>query len=174
MLTILGGLAEFERPLTKARTGAGRERGKGRGMRFGRALKLSPHQRRARRSSGWTPVPLSWMLPGAYECGRRRPSRQKTWAIVEAPSSAPLSLALRIIPLNRMGGRDEPGPFIDNHDISLSGRRALSGGAITILEALALVRGPVLFQSPRFSCASRAIRCCSRSEEPVRSFHDFD
>jgi DNA invertase Pin-like site-specific DNA recombinase len=46
MLTILGGLAEFERTLIKARTGEGRERAKGRGVRFGRPLKLSPHQRR--------------------------------------------------------------------------------------------------------------------------------
>jgi DNA invertase Pin-like site-specific DNA recombinase len=41
-----GGLAEFERTLIRARTGEGRERAKGRGVRFGRPLKLSPHQRR--------------------------------------------------------------------------------------------------------------------------------
>jgi DNA invertase Pin-like site-specific DNA recombinase len=46
MLTVLGGLAEFERTLIKARTGEGRERAKGRGVRFGRPLKLSAHQRR--------------------------------------------------------------------------------------------------------------------------------
>jgi DNA invertase Pin-like site-specific DNA recombinase len=46
MLTILAGLAEFERTLIKARTGEGRERAKGRGVRFGRPLKLSAHQRR--------------------------------------------------------------------------------------------------------------------------------
>src|SRR6266436_5023096 len=46
MLTILGGLAEFERTLIKARTGEGRERAQARGVRFGRPLKLSPHQRR--------------------------------------------------------------------------------------------------------------------------------
>jgi DNA invertase Pin-like site-specific DNA recombinase len=45
MLTILGGLAEFERTLIKARTGEGRERAQARGVRFGRPLKLSPHQR---------------------------------------------------------------------------------------------------------------------------------
>jgi hypothetical protein len=37
---------EFERTLIKARTGEGRERAKGRGVRFGRPLKLSAHQRR--------------------------------------------------------------------------------------------------------------------------------
>jgi Helix-turn-helix domain of resolvase/Resolvase, N terminal domain len=46
MLTVLGGLAEFERTPIKARTGEGRERAKGRGVRFGRPLKLSAHQRR--------------------------------------------------------------------------------------------------------------------------------
>ena len=46
MLTVLGGLAEFERTLIKARTGEGRERAQARGVRFGRPLKLSPRQRR--------------------------------------------------------------------------------------------------------------------------------
>jgi DNA invertase Pin-like site-specific DNA recombinase len=46
MLTILGGLAEFERTLIRTRTGEGRERAKARGVRFGRPKKLSPHQRR--------------------------------------------------------------------------------------------------------------------------------
>jgi DNA invertase Pin-like site-specific DNA recombinase len=46
MLTVLGGLAEFERELIRARTGEGRERAKVKGVRFGRPLKLSPHQRR--------------------------------------------------------------------------------------------------------------------------------
>jgi DNA invertase Pin-like site-specific DNA recombinase len=38
MLTVLGGLAEFERELIKARTGEGRERAKAKGVRFGRPL----------------------------------------------------------------------------------------------------------------------------------------
>jgi DNA invertase Pin-like site-specific DNA recombinase len=45
MLTILGGLAEFERALIRARTGEGRERAKARGVRFGRPKKFTPHQR---------------------------------------------------------------------------------------------------------------------------------
>jgi DNA invertase Pin-like site-specific DNA recombinase len=44
MLTVLGGLAEFERELIKARTAEGRQRAKARGVRFGRKLKLSRHQ----------------------------------------------------------------------------------------------------------------------------------
>ena len=46
MLTVLGGLAEFERELIRARTGEGRKRAQARGVKFGRPPKLSPHQRR--------------------------------------------------------------------------------------------------------------------------------
>jgi DNA invertase Pin-like site-specific DNA recombinase len=46
MLTVLGGLAEFERELIRARTGEGRERAKARGVRFGRKPKLTDHQKR--------------------------------------------------------------------------------------------------------------------------------
>jgi DNA invertase Pin-like site-specific DNA recombinase len=45
MLTVLGGLAEFERELIRARTGEGRSRAKARGVRFGRPPKLSTFQR---------------------------------------------------------------------------------------------------------------------------------
>src|SRR6266568_5246550 len=45
MLTVLGGLAEFERELIKVRTGDGRARAKARGVRFGRPRKLSHYQR---------------------------------------------------------------------------------------------------------------------------------
>jgi DNA invertase Pin-like site-specific DNA recombinase len=55
MLTILGGLAEFERSLILARTAEGRVRAQARGVRFGRKLKLTPYQRQealARRAQG--------------------------------------------------------------------------------------------------------------------------
>jgi DNA invertase Pin-like site-specific DNA recombinase len=55
MLTILGGLAEFERELIKARTGEGRARAKAAGVHMGRPSKLTPHQKReaiARRDAG--------------------------------------------------------------------------------------------------------------------------
>jgi DNA invertase Pin-like site-specific DNA recombinase len=42
MLTVLGGLAEFERDLIRARTGEGRERAKARGVKMGRPHKLTP------------------------------------------------------------------------------------------------------------------------------------
>jgi DNA invertase Pin-like site-specific DNA recombinase len=45
MLTVLGGLAEFERSLIVARTDDGRKRAQARGVRFGRPKALTPHQR---------------------------------------------------------------------------------------------------------------------------------
>jgi DNA invertase Pin-like site-specific DNA recombinase len=46
MLTVLGGLAEFERELIRARTGEGRARAVARGVKMGRKPKLTPHQQR--------------------------------------------------------------------------------------------------------------------------------
>src|ERR1700738_962362 len=46
MLTVLGGLAEFERELIRARTGEGRARAVARGQKMGRPPKLTPHQKR--------------------------------------------------------------------------------------------------------------------------------
>jgi DNA invertase Pin-like site-specific DNA recombinase len=46
MLTVLGGLAEFERDLIRARTGEGRERAKARGVKLGPKPKLTEHQKR--------------------------------------------------------------------------------------------------------------------------------
>jgi DNA invertase Pin-like site-specific DNA recombinase len=55
MVTVLGGLAEFERHLILARTTEGRKRAQARGVRFGRKLKLTLHQRQealSRRAAG--------------------------------------------------------------------------------------------------------------------------
>jgi len=46
MLTVLGGLAEFERDLIRVRTGEGRARAKARGVKLGRKPKLTAHQQR--------------------------------------------------------------------------------------------------------------------------------
>jgi DNA invertase Pin-like site-specific DNA recombinase len=46
MLTVLGGLAQFERDLIRTRTGEGRERAKARGVKMGRPTKLTPHQQK--------------------------------------------------------------------------------------------------------------------------------
>jgi DNA invertase Pin-like site-specific DNA recombinase len=55
MLTVLGGLAEFERELIRARTSEGRERAKARGVHMGRPAALNRDQQReamARREAG--------------------------------------------------------------------------------------------------------------------------
>ena len=57
MLTVLGGLAEFEWELIRTRTGEGRARVKAAGKKFGRAFKLTPHQQqeaKQRREAGET------------------------------------------------------------------------------------------------------------------------
>ena len=57
MLTVLGGLAEFERELIRSRTGEGRARAKARGVILGRRPKLTKHQKReavGRREAGET------------------------------------------------------------------------------------------------------------------------
>jgi DNA invertase Pin-like site-specific DNA recombinase len=52
MVTILAGLATFERHLIKARTDEGRTRAKARGVRFGRPPKLTPSSAK-KRFNGW-------------------------------------------------------------------------------------------------------------------------
>jgi DNA invertase Pin-like site-specific DNA recombinase len=57
MVTILAGLATFERHLIRARTDEGRKRAQARGVRFGRKPKLTAHQiqeARCRREAGET------------------------------------------------------------------------------------------------------------------------
>jgi DNA invertase Pin-like site-specific DNA recombinase len=57
MLTVLGGLAEFERELIRGRTGEGRARAIARGVILGRRPKLTKHQKRealGRREAGET------------------------------------------------------------------------------------------------------------------------
>jgi DNA invertase Pin-like site-specific DNA recombinase len=46
MLTVLAGLAEFERDLIRARTGEGRARAVARGVKMGRPPRLTPHQQK--------------------------------------------------------------------------------------------------------------------------------
>jgi DNA invertase Pin-like site-specific DNA recombinase len=55
LLIVLGGLAEFEHQLIRARTTEGRARAKARGVKMGRKPKLTPHQQKEaikRRESG--------------------------------------------------------------------------------------------------------------------------
>ena len=46
MLTVLGGLAEFERELIRSRTSEGRNRAKAQGVKFGPKPKMTDHQKR--------------------------------------------------------------------------------------------------------------------------------
>jgi Resolvase, N terminal domain len=73
MLTFLGGLAEFERELIRARTGEGRKRAQARGVRFGRPPKprLSNASTRARPRPMW-PAPTGSMPPPSAACLHRR------------------------------------------------------------------------------------------------------
>jgi DNA invertase Pin-like site-specific DNA recombinase len=62
MLTVLGGLAEYERHLILSRTNEGRKRAQARGVRFGRKPKLTSFQRAealARRANGETLVDVA-------------------------------------------------------------------------------------------------------------------
>ena len=62
MITVLGGLAEFERHLILSRTNEGRQRAQARGVKFGRKPKLTKHQRDealARKQSGETLVDIA-------------------------------------------------------------------------------------------------------------------
>jgi DNA invertase Pin-like site-specific DNA recombinase len=62
MVTILGGLATFERHLILTRTSEGRHRAQQRGVRFGRKPKLTLHQQQealARRQAGETLVDIA-------------------------------------------------------------------------------------------------------------------
>jgi DNA invertase Pin-like site-specific DNA recombinase len=62
MLTVLGGLAEFERHLILSRTAEGRTRAQANGVRFGRKAVLTPYQRAEalrRRPAGETLVEIA-------------------------------------------------------------------------------------------------------------------
>jgi DNA invertase Pin-like site-specific DNA recombinase len=62
MLTVLGGLAEFERHLILSRTSEGRARARANGQRFGRKPTLTPYQRAEalrRRAAGETLVEIA-------------------------------------------------------------------------------------------------------------------
>lgn len=62
ILTVLGGLAEFERELIKARTSEGRERAKREGVKLGRKPILTPYQKeeaRGRLANGEEPAVIA-------------------------------------------------------------------------------------------------------------------
>jgi DNA invertase Pin-like site-specific DNA recombinase len=75
MITVLGGLAEFERHLILSRTNEGRVRAKARGVKFGRKPKLTKHQQveaLARIAHGETLTAIArsynvWPAPGSED-----------------------------------------------------------------------------------------------------------
>jgi DNA invertase Pin-like site-specific DNA recombinase len=71
MLTVLAGLAEFERDLIRARTGEGRARAVERGQKMGRPF-TSPITRSARRSSAVSRAKPLPRLPAATMSARPR------------------------------------------------------------------------------------------------------
>ena len=77
MLTVLGGLAEFERELIRARTGEGRKRAKARGVPHGAAGEAQP--RPAPRGPGQT--------RGGGDADRHRPDVRRV-SLVHQPASA--------------------------------------------------------------------------------------
>jgi DNA invertase Pin-like site-specific DNA recombinase len=69
MLTVLGGLAEYERHLILSRTNEGRKRAKEKGVKFGRKPKLTPYQKQealARRANGETLVDVGKLFNVSY------------------------------------------------------------------------------------------------------------
>jgi DNA invertase Pin-like site-specific DNA recombinase len=85
MLTVLGGLAEFERELIKARTGEGRRRAVEKGVKLGRKSSLTPHQQAEvvkRRADGETLKAL------AKSYGVAHPTIMRALRKCEVPISA--------------------------------------------------------------------------------------
>jgi DNA invertase Pin-like site-specific DNA recombinase len=85
MLTVLGGLAEFERELITARTGEGRRRAVEKGVKLGRKSSLTPHQQAEvvkRRADGETLKAL------AKSYGVAHPTIMRALRKCEAPISA--------------------------------------------------------------------------------------
>jgi DNA invertase Pin-like site-specific DNA recombinase len=67
MLTMLGGLAEFERDLIRAHTGGGREPAKARGAKLGRKTKI---HRTLEARDPWSPRPRHHDEEGLREIAR--------------------------------------------------------------------------------------------------------
>jgi DNA invertase Pin-like site-specific DNA recombinase len=92
MLTVLGGLAEFERELIRARTDDGRKRTKTRGVKFGRPPKLTTHQRQElaqRLAEGAVQADLarSYGVSQATITGGTQPFRGKRGRRVKKPQA---------------------------------------------------------------------------------------
>ena len=88
MITILGGLAEFEREVDPRQDRRGRKRAKARGVRFGRKLKLTAHQRQealARREAGEALTEIG----RTFEVSHSAISRLRDWLLQVGTESKP-------------------------------------------------------------------------------------
>src|SRR5262249_47236539 len=92
MLTVLGGLAEFERELIRARTGGGRSRAKARGVGVGRPPKLRAHQRQEalqRLAAGETQADIARTYNvDATTIGRLEPRPFERPSVADQPNAA--------------------------------------------------------------------------------------
>lgn len=72
MLTVIGGLAEFEKHLILTRTGEGRKRAVARGVKMGRKPKLTPHQAKEARTRSAKGEAMRARSPRATTSATRR------------------------------------------------------------------------------------------------------
>jgi DNA invertase Pin-like site-specific DNA recombinase len=93
MLTVLGGLAEFERHLILSRTNEKRIRAKARGVRFGRKPKLTEHQQ-AEALARMTQGEMLTAIARSYNVSHMTISRLAGVAILQKvrTNSAPLTI----------------------------------------------------------------------------------
>lgn len=90
MLTVLGGLAEFERELIRVRTSEGRERARANGVKLGRRPKLTPHQIRealARREAGEPLTEIARSYNVSHSTISRLQSPQSSVTTIDVPQS---------------------------------------------------------------------------------------
>jgi DNA invertase Pin-like site-specific DNA recombinase len=97
MLTVLGGLAEFERHLILSRTNEGRVRARARGIKFGRKPKLTKHQQAealVRIAQGETLTAIA----GSYNVGHMTISRLASWCDFNAIEQDKLCTGNKVLP----------------------------------------------------------------------------
>ena len=94
MLTVLGGLAEFERDLIRTRTGEGRIQAKARGQHMGRPSILTPYQKHEALSSLSTGTATQADLARKFNVSQSTISRLADSRLADKPLSTPENQAL--------------------------------------------------------------------------------
>jgi Resolvase, N terminal domain len=166
MLTVLGGLAEFERELIKARTGEGRKRAQARGVRFGRKLKPTLHQRQealARREAGEALVDIGRSHNVSIQLFRGSPPDTPMMPQFLHTVCGHLSSPRHIVEVNwsvdRVGGRDTCLTYDRNRDASAwtISRSVHFAASRRLLPALARTPITISITNVRYSLVSDAI-----------------